>query len=297
MERRPFGKTDMQVSALGFGGAEIGSNTDAVTVGNLLDHALDAGLNTIDTSACYGDSEELIGQAVSGRRGDFYIFTKCGHAAGLPTPNWDARTIRDSIDRSLGRLKTDHIDLIQLHSCGVEVLERGAVIEELERAREAGKVRYLGYSGDNEAARWAVMSGRFDSVQTSFNVADQSVLEEIIPLGAARGMGIIVKRPLANVAWRYEGRPDSDYWVPYWERLRRLQYSFTHDPLPEAVAAALRFTLFTPGVSTAIVGTRTPGRWQENARLVDQGPIPTDEYDAIRRTWRETAPPDWQGQT
>ena len=80
MQRRPFGRTDMQVSVLGFGGAEIGfekATPDAVAA--LLGDALDAGLNVIDTAECYLQSEELIGKAVSSRRDDFYLFTKCGH--------------------------------------------------------------------------------------------------------------------------------------------------------------------------------------------------------------------------
>ncbi|EJY55452.1 aldo/keto reductase [Alicyclobacillus hesperidum URH17-3-68] len=296
MEYREFGKTGMKVSALGFGGSEI-RGVDGGTVERLLGSALDAGLNVIDTAACYGDSEELIGKAVSHRRSEYYVFSKCGHASGLPTPDWDPRTIRDSIDRSLKRLQTDYVDLMQLHSCGVAVLQEGSVIEELQKAKQAGKIRFLGYSGDREAARFAVELGVFDSLQTSINVADQSVLDEVLPLAMAHGMGVIAKRPIANVAWQYETTPDVDYYVEYWRRLHKLAYPFTQLPVAEAVGVALRFTLSTPGVSTAIVGTQNPGRWQQNATYVDAGPLPTDEYEAIREAWRRTAEADWLGQT
>ncbi|GLV13240.1 aldo/keto reductase [Alicyclobacillus hesperidum] len=296
MEYREFGKTGMKVSALGFGGSEI-RGVDGGTVERLLGSALDAGLNVIDTAACYGDSEELIGKAVSHRRSEYYVFSKCGHASGLPTPDWDPRTIRDSIDRSLKRLQTDYVDLMQLHSCGVAVLQEGSVIEELQKAKQAGKIRFLGYSGDREAARFAVELGVFDSLQTSINVADQSVLDEVLPLAMAHGMGVIAKRPIANVAWQYETTPDVDYYVEYWRRLQKLAYPFTQLPVAEAVGVALRFTLSTPGVSTAIVGTQNPGRWQQNATYVDAGPLPTDEYEAIREAWRRTAEADWLGQT
>ena len=83
LERRQFGKTDMEVAILGFGGAEIGyERTEQKDVDKLLNGALDAGLNVVDTAECYIDSEVAIGKAISKRRKDFYLFTKCGHALG-----------------------------------------------------------------------------------------------------------------------------------------------------------------------------------------------------------------------
>src|SRR5436309_11914680 len=118
MEKRPFGKTDMQVTVLGFGGAEIGfEGASPKTVAQLLHSALDAGLNVIDTAECYLQSEELIGQAVADRRKDFHLFTKCGHPEGIPREGWRPESLLQSIQRSLQRLRTDHVDLIQLHSC------------------------------------------------------------------------------------------------------------------------------------------------------------------------------------
>src|ERR687889_377037 len=127
MEKRTLGKTGMEVSILGFGGAEIGDATRE-TVERLLGSALDAGLNAIDTGECYGNSEALIGQAVGHRRGEFFLFTKCGHASGIDLPDWDPRLLEQSIDRSLERLRTDCLDLVQLHSCGEDKLRQGDVI-------------------------------------------------------------------------------------------------------------------------------------------------------------------------
>ncbi len=296
MERRQFGRTDMTVSALGFGGSEIQSDTDVATAAALLTGALDAGLNVVDTAACYGLSEELIGTAIGHRRHEYYLFSKCGHAVDLPTPDWDPRTVRHSIERSLTRLRTDHLDLIQLHSCSREILERGDLILELERARDAGKVRYIGYSGDNEAASWAVESGRFASLQTSINIADQAVLDHILPQAHAAGMGVIAKRPVANVAWRVPQLPEEDYGYEYGERLKVLAFPWLAAPLGETVGLALRFTLSAPGVSTAIVGTKSPGRWQENASYVDEGPLDPDLFRAIRAAWAGAAGFDRRGQ-
>jgi aryl-alcohol dehydrogenase-like predicted oxidoreductase len=117
MEQRQLGKTDMRVSVLGFGGAEIGfERATPETVARLLADALDAGLNVIDTAECYEQSEELVGQAVGGRRKDYWLFTKCGHPGGLGTEDWSKASLLQSIERSLRRLRTDHVDLVQLHS-------------------------------------------------------------------------------------------------------------------------------------------------------------------------------------
>lgn len=297
MERRTYGKTGMNVSVLGFGGAEIGfQGASPSQVDKLLGSALDAGLNVIDTAECYRNSEELIGQAVSGRRSDYYLFTKCGHAAGLDTPDWDPSTLEASIDRSLRLLKTEYIDLIHLHSCSEETLRRGEVIEVLERARDKGKTRFIGYSGDHVAARYAVQTGRFDSLMISMSLADQEALDEIIPEAAKRNMGVVLKRPVANVAWRHSQAPDPKaYEYRYWQRLRKLNYDFLPFGSADGVGEALRFALSAPGVHTAIVGTANPGRWTENARLLERGPLPEGEFSAIRRRWKEAAEADWIG--
>src|SRR5213078_4286687 len=161
-----------------FGGSEIGyQSVSARTVAKLLGSALDAGLNVIDTAECYEDSEVLIGKAIGARRRDFFLFTKCGHAGGWGRADWRLDALVKSIERSLKRLATDHVDLVQLHSCSLDVLKRGDAILALERARERGWTRYIGYSGDGAAARYAIETGRFDTLQTSVSIADQEALE------------------------------------------------------------------------------------------------------------------------
>ena len=299
MEKRRLGKTDMDVSVLGFGGAEIGFESASLdAVEKLLKSALDAGLNVIDTGECYRGSEELIGQAVSDRREDFYLFTKCGHPHGMESSaNWSQASLLQSIERSLGRLKTDRLDIVHLHSCSESELRKGEAIKALQTARERGYTRYIGYSGDSRAAHFAVECGAFDTLQTSISIADQEAIELTVPLAHKKQMGVIAKRPIANAAWKTGHKPIQGYHHEYWERLRKLNYEFLRNAdLEKAIGIALRFTLTVPGVHTAIVGTKKPERWQENAQLLEAGPLSEAEFHAIRHRWEEYAPRIWIGQ-
>jgi aryl-alcohol dehydrogenase-like predicted oxidoreductase len=298
METRQFGKTDMKVSALGFGGGEIGfEKISADVVAHLLNDALDAGLNVIDTAECYLQSEELIGQTVASRRKDYYLFTKCGHPEAPMVEDWRPDSLLTSIERSLKRLKTDRVDLVQLHSCSEAELRKGDVIAVLQKAREKGYTRYIGYSGDREAARFAIECGAFDTLQTSVNIADQEAIDLTLPLAQERQMGVIAKRPIANAVWRYTKKPEIAYHQTYWDRVQKLGYDFLQTDASQAASVALRFTLGIPGVHTAIVGTTKPGRWRENAELLTAGPLPASQSDAIRSRWRKIAEATWVGQT
>jgi len=297
MEQRQLGRTDIVASVLGFGGSEIGyQGVSPRTVARLLGSALDAGLNVIDTAECYDDSEALIGKAIGARRREVALFTKCGHAGGWSSADWRCAPLLASIERSLRRLATDYVDLIQLHSCSLGELRKGEAIEALERARERGFTRYVGYSGDGEAARYAVECGRFDTLQTSVSIADQDAVERTLPLARERNMGVIAKRPLANVAWSYAKKPAEPYYQTYWSRLRKLDYPFLKTSPDRAVGTALRFTLRVPGVHTAIVGTTKPERWQANAALLQAGALPAAEFERIRARWGEVAGASWDGQ-
>lgn len=299
MDRRQLGKTDMKVSPLGFGGSEIGyERVSEQIVAQLLNSALDAGLNVIDTAECYEQSEELIGKAVSNRRKDYYLFTKCGHLRGTGSPDWSIPSLLESIERSLQRLKTDYLDLVQLHSCSEATLRKGDAINALQSAQKKGYTRYIGYSGDSLAAKFALECGVFDTLQTSINIADQEALELTLPLAREKQIGIIVKRPIANAAWKEEHKPIDSYHHVYWDRLRKLDYDFIRQcPLEKSIAHALRFTLSIPGVHTAIVGTSKPERWVQNVRIVEAGPLSDSDFQAIRQRWDDVRSRTWIGQT
>lgn len=284
----------MNVSALGFGGAEIGfENASVDEVSRLLGSALDAGLNVIDTGECYADSEEKIGRTVGHRRSDYFLFTKMGHSSGFSEPDWDLSMLAKQIDRSLKRLQTDHLDLLQLHSCSEELLQKGDVIGVAIRAKEAGKTRFIGYSGDDAPALYAVQCGAFDALQTSCSVADQQCIDTTLPVAVEKGIGVIAKRPIANVAWAKGSDPGS-YGHTYWQRLQELRFPFLEGDDP--VGTALRFTLAQPGVAVAIVGTKNPARWAENVASLASGPLDPSIVKSIRDRWLECAKPDWVGQ-
>jgi len=323
LDLRSFGKTGLQVSALGFGAAEIGyTNTSENDVDRMIGALVESGVNVIDTAAMYGDSEEKIGRALRGRRRHFHLFTKCGRSlpsqrtalglllraqrrlrrwAGLVDDyesfDWRPHALEWSIDRSLRRLRTDTIDLIQLHSCSENILRKTEVVGVLQRAREAGKVRFLGYSGDGDAAMYAIRSGQFDAVQISVNIADQDAIDTTLCEAARLGMGVIAKRPLANSLWQRTQRPDPEkypQYQAYWERLRQLHYSFLEGN--SGLETALRFTLSVPGVHIAIPGTTNSKHVLENAAYAAAGRLPKSLFDAIRSRWLQVAEPGWAGQ-
>mgnify|MGYP001111618563 CR=1 FL=1 len=301
MELRTLGNTGMEVSRLGAGLAEIGSRLTLAKenrAGEILNLALDSGINFLDTAACYGISEELIGRTIAHRRDEYILATKAGHTAGdYQGRSWTAETVRHSIERSLELLKTDHLDLAQLHSCSVEVLERGEVIEALLDAKQAGKTRFIGYSGDNEAARWAVEHEVFDTLQTSFNLVDQKARRELFPLAREKGMGIIAKRPIANAAWGKDTSPSS-YANEYH---RRAQVLAETGPIPgdsgDPIVLALGFVLAHEAVDTAIVGTSDRDHMAANIRWVEEElPIAEDAVAELQQRFDE-AGQGWDQET
>lgn len=299
MERRAFGQTGMEVSVLGFGGSEIGfMGADFADVEALLNAALDEGLNVIDTAECYMDSEEKIGRAVGHRRDEFWLFSKVGHRfmGGPELDDWSVELMRASVENTLRKLRTDRVDLLQLHSCGKEVLEREETRRFIEDVRAEGQARFIGYSGDGQDAVFALGMGVFDALQTSVNIADQESVDLLLPIAREQGIGVVAKRPVANVAWlNWPEAPARPYARTYFDRLRELDYPFLQKS-EQAFETALRFTL-SQSVNTMIVGTTRPGRWQANAKVVAMGRLPDADLEAIRTRWSTVQKDDWVGQT
>ena len=305
MEMRALGRTGMVVSRLGAGLAAIAqeSLSDMAAVERTLGAALDAGINFLDTAECYLDSEEMVGRAVSGRRGEFFLATKCGHSPDGESGEWDAGRIAASVDRSLRRMRTDHVDLLQLHSCDMATLLRGEAIEALMRARDAGKTRFIGYSGDNEMAEWAVESGVFDTCQVSFNLVDQGPRLGLLDAARERGVGVIAKRPIANGAWGSPVSPTArlrwgaDYGDEYWRRAQAMGALGPIEGAPaDPVELSLGFVLAHPQVDTAIVGTRNPRHMRANVEMVERGiPVPDPVLAELAGRWDRLGEA-WTGQ-
>ena len=289
---RPYGTTGMTVSLLGFGAGQIGApELTEAECGALLHGLLDTGVTLVDTARSYGLSEERIGRHLARRRSEFTLSTKVGYGVE-GHQDWTRACVAAGVDRALKVLCTDHLDLVHLHSCPLEVLVQGGVIEALEEAKAAGKVRAMAYSGENEALAYALVSGRFDGVQCSLNLCDQRVLENTLPKAREKGLGLIAKRPLANAPWLWPARPVGEYCEVYWERLQAMGLDPQDLDWPEL---ALRFAAFHDGVASCIVGTRRLPHLEANLRILRKGPLPSGQAARLRAAFaaHDTG---WEGQ-
>ena len=259
-----LGTTDLQISRHGFGAARIGDGAPRDRIEKLLGSLLDLGITFIDTADCYAQSEELIGRYLGGRSGQFVIATKCGCISGGEEGEAYSRAVIErNIDRSLQRMRLECLDLVFLHTCSAAVLRAGEAAEALLRARDAGKVRYTGYSGDDADALQAIAMGVFDAIQVTFNILNQAALDEVLPAAERAGIGVVAKRPIANARLL---PPDSPQFHggPYWDPVRPLleKEGAWADPLE----CSLRFTLSHSVITSAIIGTTDPEHARENAR-------------------------------
>ena len=292
--KRAMGRTGLSVSPLGFGSAPIGLlKTGQKQVDAILNKLLDVGVNLIDTAAGYEGAEEAIAKAVIHRRKDYMIVSKCGPSfRDLMGAAWSEQLISATVDRSLKRLQTDCIDIMLLHSCDLDTLQRGEAIHALVKARDVGKIRYVGYSGDNEAAAFASTLPDISVVEISLSMVDQANIECVLPLAIENDIGLIVKRPLANAAWRpLESQQGfyQEYAKSYHERFNAMglcieAFQLENDVLDWA-ELALRFALSQPGVHTAIVGTTKLENVRRNIEVSMRPALPIAAVRQIREAF------------
>ena len=182
-----------------------------------------------------------------------------------------------------------------MHSCDLETLKRGESIEAVIRAREEGKTRFIGYSGDNEAALWAVRSGLFDTLQTSFNLVDQNARKELLGAAHAREMGIIIKRPLGNGVW---GKVSSPYRYAndYFQRAQIMNELGPIDGAPQdPILLAMGFLFAHDEITTAIIGTHNPDHLRANVEMLENDlPIPYEPVEELHRRF-DAVGEDWPG--
>ncbi len=294
-EKRAFGDTGLTVSALGFGGAPVGFlEAEQGQVSRLLGSLLDNGMNLVDTAAMYAGSEELIGKAIAHRRSEYVLVTKAPNAMADGKDCWSKAKIQASVERSLRRLRTDRLDVVLLHSCAKEVLEKGEALAALLDLHRAGKLGFAGYSGDGDTAAFALTLPGISVLETSVSLCDQANLDAVVPAAKKRGLGVIAKRSIANGAWRPLSAQRgiyADYAKSYAERFSAMGLTPADlglDGTPAEVwpEVALRFTLSQPGVHCAIVGTCSWPHAEANLRAASHGPLDDRTTAAIREAFR-----------
>ncbi|MBM3477172.1 MAG: aldo/keto reductase [Armatimonadetes bacterium] len=195
MEKRILGRTGLAVSAIGMGGIPIRRRTHDEAVA-LYRYALDRGINYFDAARGYEDCQTRLGPALKGRRDRAIIASKDGAAT--------ADKMMEAIEESLRVLETDYIDIFKLHGvCQFEDLERrtgsGGALEGLQKAREQGKIRYLGISGHNpDVLLKAVETGEFDVILVLFNYVNTEPAEGLLDACAKHNVGVTVMKPLGG---------------------------------------------------------------------------------------------------
>ena len=207
MDQIQLGKTGLWVSRTGFGGIPIQrlSEEEAVAV---VRGCLDLGVTFIDTAHGYTTSEECIGKAIASRREDLVLATK--------TPARDAATAQEHIELSLQRLRTEQIDICQLHGVSSQdkleaVLAPGGALEALQAARNRGQIGHIGFSSHSlEIAQEAIRTSLFETVQFPFNFIATEAADELLPLARQYGLGFIAMKPMgggllerADLAFKY----------------------------------------------------------------------------------------------
>jgi aryl-alcohol dehydrogenase-like predicted oxidoreductase len=263
--------------------------------GRLLNELLDAGAALIDTSIDYGRSEELIGRYLSSRRDHFFLASKCGCPLSLPpgamptpgTHDFSAANVRAGVEQSLARLQTDHLDLVQVHlSPSRSEMETAGTIEELERLRAQGKVRFMGMSGTLPNLAGQIGMGVFDVFQIPYS-ALQPEHDELISGAANAGAGVLIRggtaRGTASEDKSWTVQPLSSSGPTAHDRWQAAELDELLDDGMTRHEFILRFTLSHPGLSSAIVGTSKPEHLRNNVAIASRGPLPEDVYAEARR--------------
>ncbi|GAB6929025.1 aldo/keto reductase [Paenibacillus sp. JCM 10914] len=294
MNYRRLGNSGLKVSELGLGTNAFGKRADQETSTRIIDHALEHGINFIDTANIYAntESERIIGQALAGKRQDVVLATKAGLPKGQgPNERGSSRYhLQQELEGSLKRLKTDYVDLYQIHAFDPETpLEE--TLRTLNDMVSSGKVRYIGAS--NYAA-WEIMKAigiselkgyvRYVSTQTSYSLADRTPEQELVPLCLDQGVGIIPYFPLAGgiltgkynqgsrvpTGSRAETDPNfqrflEDHNIKLGEQVSQLAAEHGHSPS----SLSLAWLMNRPTVSTVIVGATKTEQLDDNLKSLE----------------------------
>ncbi len=281
-----LGRTGLEVTRLGFGALELrdtvekgGRLPSEEHAGVVLNAVLDAGINIIDTSAVYGRSEEFIGRFASHRRDEFYIATKLAGVLPNGTEAWSRHSMLESIDQSLRRLKTDHVDILQLRGPTKEAIEKYDCIATLQEIRASGKTRFIGVSAVLPHIDDMIATGAFDTCQIVYSALEPEH-EATITSAAEAGCGTIIRGGAVKGApMREEGRGGE------FPIVRSRWLAANLDELMESrdiVETMFRYALGHPSAHTFINGTKDLEHLAANIRAAELGPLEPDLRSAIR---------------
>jgi aryl-alcohol dehydrogenase-like predicted oxidoreductase len=297
---RTLGRTGAGVTILGYGAMELrgrprGPEIGDEDAGRLLNAVLDGGINLIDTSPDYGKSEELIGRYVSHRRDEFFLASKCGCLIELPTDSpppyphdYSPANVRADVEQSLRRLRTDRLDLVQVHmSPSRATLEEDHTVETLKELQDEGKVRFIGMSGILPNLPEHIAMNVFDVFQIPYS-AVQRDHEDLITQAVAAGAGTLIRGGAARGAASEEKNwTTGPLTQPAGLGQRNWEASGVEDLLAGSgmsrMEFVLRFTLSHPGLSSTIVGTANPAHLAGNIAIAERGPLPDDLYEEAKK--------------
>ena len=269
-----LGRTGVEVTRLGYGAAHRRKTSDEHK-GAVLAAVLDAGINFVDTANDYGNSEELIGRFLSGRRGEFWLATKCGCSPDGHI--WTKENLFRGLHESLERLQVEYVDIMQLHNPSVAECRSGDLVTALTEMREQGKVRWIGVSTALPDLPTFLEWGAFDVFQIPYSALERDH-EQWITQAAQAGIGIIIRGGVG------QGEPGVGTGKDErWHAFEQAQLDELCEPGESRSRFVLRFTLTHPHAHTIIVGTTDQGHLQENAEAVAKGPLPADVYEEAKR--------------
>ena len=265
LPKRELGRTKQKVSALALGTWPCGRSQDVDTaaVTRLVSEALDLGINFVDTAHNYGKAEEGIGKALGRRRDQVFLATKV----------WadDGESAQQSFEASLRALRTDHFDLVYLHSVGNRNVEQAmaddGALTYLLRQKESGKTRFVGISGHSKVKAFVpiIETGNIDVVMMAMNFVDRHTYafeEQVLPVAIRHNVGVACMKVFGGIRGGF-GVADGPNPGPQMD--------------PRYIKQAIRYAMGLPGVATLVIGPHTIGQLRQNAEMVSSYQPLTDE--------------------
>ena len=255
MNKRTLGRTGLQVSAIGLGAIKF-DEIEEVIIGDLVNGAIDKGINLIDTARAYDSSERRIGAVLGRRRKDVILSSK--------SVSRTADEMRRDIETSLHDLRTDYIDIYKAHNLRrpadyETAMKPGGAVEALERARDEGLIRHIGISGHryHDTLEKAILSGRFEVLMVAYNVLNDELMDErILPLAKEHDLGTLIMKPLGGGV--LGARPEG------------LKFGGEAASRAITVADAIAFVLANRNVDCAVVGMTSVAELQEDVAAAEE---------------------------